>query len=112
MMKIFLLIFSCTIIVSSLFAQTSDSTKTSDKDKRFTKTLKIRESFQSEDTKPEPATFTYTKPQYGKESFLIDAALGFSMVDTMHPNLNWNLFGEYHRNTLFFVFALNKFPLQ
>jgi hypothetical protein len=60
--------------------------------------LKLRQSFQSEDTKPEPAAFTFTKPKDGKASFLIDAALGLKLINK--PTLGITFFGEYHRNTL------------
>jgi hypothetical protein len=60
--------------------------------------LKLRQSFQSEDSKPEPASFTYTKPKDSKASYLVDAALGVNLINK--PNLGLNLFGEYHRNTL------------
>ncbi|MDQ2720773.1 MAG: hypothetical protein M3Z26_13575 [Bacteroidota bacterium] len=69
---------------------------TAQKHKKFQ--IKLRESFQSEDTKPEPATFTFTKPKTGNESFLIDAALGVKLISK--ANLSFSLFGEYHRNTL------------
>lgn len=83
--------FSLVILFLStiLFVQGQDKSKFQ---------LKLRESFQSEDTKPEPAAFTYTKPNKGKASFLIDAALGLRLVNK--PNSGITFFGEYHRNTL------------
>ena len=60
--------------------------------------FKLRQSFQSEDTKPEPAAITFTKPKSAKGSFLIDAALGLRLAGK--DNLSFSAFGEYHRNTL------------
>jgi len=60
--------------------------------------IKLRKSFQSEDSKPEAAMISYTKPKNRSESFLIDAALGLQLVGS--PNLSANVFCEYHRNTL------------
>lgn len=60
--------------------------------------LKIRQSFQSEDTKPEPAAITYTHPKDKAESFLIDAALGISFFSKTRKTLTG--YAEYHRNTL------------
>lgn len=79
------------------YAQDKDTVKVKDKVKpKFQ--IKIRQSFQSADSKPEPAAFTYTKPKDGKESYLVDAALGLKLIN--RSNLGFNVFGEYHRNTL------------
>ncbi|WP_128543261.1 hypothetical protein [Larkinella soli] len=60
--------------------------------------LKIRQSFQSEDTRPEPAILTATFPKTGASSILIDAAAGL----TGEVNQTFFIQGEveYHRNTL------------
>ncbi len=60
--------------------------------------IKIRQSFQSEDTKPEPAAITYTHPKDKQESFLVDAALGISAFSKTRKTLTG--YAEYHRNTL------------
>ncbi len=60
--------------------------------------IQLRESFQSSDKKPNPATFTYTHPKDGKESYLIDAALGLKLYGD--PVMSLSFFGEFHKNTL------------
>ena len=60
--------------------------------------FKLRQSFQSENTKPEPATITYTKPKSEKESFLVDAALGYTFPANSRRTVT--AYSEYHRNTL------------
>jgi hypothetical protein len=60
--------------------------------------IQVRQSFQSADTKPEPALFTYTKPKNKDESYLVDAAIGIS--HSFNPRNTLTIFGEYHRNTL------------
>jgi len=60
--------------------------------------FKLRQSFQSEDTKPEPAAITYTKPKSEKESYLVDAALGYTFPASSQRTIT--AYGEYHRNTL------------
>ncbi len=60
--------------------------------------LKIRESFQSEDTKPEPASVSYTKPESAASSYLIDGGLAFTIINSDQYSLR--MFSEYHRNTL------------
>ncbi|GAB3280943.1 hypothetical protein GCM10027347_56380 [Larkinella harenae] len=60
--------------------------------------LKIRQSFQSEDTKPEPAILTATFPKNGPHSFLIDAAAGLTRELSQRFFIQAET--EYHRNTL------------
>jgi hypothetical protein len=83
-------LFFFTLIVSTAFmAQGQNFSKIQ---------LKLRQSFQSEDTKPEPAALTFTKPSGAKASFLVDGALGLKIVN--QPTFGLTFFGEYHRNTL------------
>lgn len=60
--------------------------------------FQLRESFQSSDKKPSPASFTYTHPKEGKESYLIDAALGLKLLND--PTMSLFIVGEFHKNTL------------
>jgi hypothetical protein len=60
--------------------------------------FKIRQSFDSGETKAEPAEFSYTKPNDGKESYLVDLALGYDFNNS--DTKSYTLFAEYHRNTL------------
>lgn len=60
--------------------------------------IKIRQSFESADTKPEPATITYTNPKGKASSYLVDAAFGISAA--ANPRQTITGLVEYHRNTL------------
>ena len=91
--KIILTLISSFILLGNSIAQSKDSTTDKPKGK-----FKLRQSFQSEDAKPEPAMITYTKPKGEKESFLIDAALGYAFP--AKSDITITAYSEYHRNTL------------
>ena len=88
-----LIAMSCFMLFTDCMAQLKDSSATKPKGK-----FMLRQSFQSEDTKPEPALITYTKPKGEKESYLIDAALGYSFPAKSYSTTT--AYSEYHKNTL------------
>ena len=92
-------IFTIIIYLFAVISVTAqDSTKYLSRFDKFIQRIKLRQSFQSEDSKPEPAIFTLLKPKDSKVSFLIDAAMGINISNKSNKVIN--LFGEYHRNTL------------
>ncbi|MCF0054330.1 hypothetical protein [Dyadobacter sp. CY356] len=65
--------------------------------------VQLRQSFESADTKQEPAAFTITLPQKSAGSYLIDGgiSLGYAFRDSLqHERLYVKVLAEYHRNTL------------
>lgn len=65
--------------------------------------VQLRQSFESADTKQEPASFTITLPQKSAGSYLIDGgiSLGYAFKDSLqHERLYVQVLAEYHRNTL------------
>lgn len=60
----------------------------------------LRQSFQSKNDKAEPAAFTFTKPKDKDESWLLNAAIGFNILESSNSVLTLAPYFEYHKNTL------------
>lgn len=62
--------------------------------------ISLRESFNSKSDKAKPASITYTNPEDGDESWLINIALGYDLTPESEEIIIVNPYIEYHRNSL------------
>lgn len=78
----------------------SDSTtvKKTTQDNSYWNNFKIRKSFESLDSKKDPAILSFTSPIGGKASYLIDGAINYNIANNKNNILG--VLMEYHRNTL------------
>lgn len=86
-------IISIFIHMSILNAQKADSVSIKPKLE-----FKLRNSFESLDVKKDPAIISFTSPQNGKQSFLVDASMSLGITNSKSNITNFII--EYHRNTL------------
>lgn len=62
--------------------------------------FKLRQSFETSDEQENPAQFQFTLPEQGKKSWLVDAAIGFTIPDLSDGPFTSKFVAEYHHNTL------------
>lgn len=77
----------------SLRGQTGNSTP-------WYKNITLRQSFDSKTDKAKPANITYTNPDDGDESWLVNIALGYDLTPDSEEIIIINPYIEYHRNSL------------
>jgi hypothetical protein len=68
--------------------------------KKFIDRFTLRQSFQSSNSKAEPAQLTFTKPKDKDEAWLLNAAIGFSILENTNLNLTLDPYVEFNKNTL------------
>jgi hypothetical protein len=61
--------------------------------------FQLRQSFETSDEQEDPAKLQFTLPGGGKNSWLIDAAIGFTIPDLSKGAFTSKFAAEYHRNT-------------
>ncbi len=98
--KINLMLIGIVLSFKVMASSPSDSTtvKKTTQDSSYWNNFKIRKSFESLDSKKEPATLSFTAPVGGKASYLVDGGINYSITNKKNNILG--VLMEYHRNTL------------
>lgn len=102
MNRICLLLF-LSMVATGLYGQTTEGSNTEQGKKSkgdIWERLSLRESFQSKLSEAKPAVISYTAPEEKEESWLLNAALGYNFSRHWKSNLTFEVYAEYHRNTL------------
>ncbi|NAS12284.1 hypothetical protein [Poritiphilus flavus] len=101
-MKYPILVFTVLFVLGTMNGQ--DSIKKvgqdSDQDDSFFNRITLRKSFQSKNDKAEPAVVTYSNAENKEESWILNAAVGVSILNNIEEGLTLSPYLEYHRNTL------------
>lgn len=83
------LIILLVFVASNAFSQT-----------KFIERFTVRKSFQSKADLAAPAHITFSQPKEKSASWMVDAALGYSLLNHHNTLMSVMPFVEYHRNTL------------